>query len=779
MGLFLGALILLIIPAVVYANNVEHKVPEREQNQEISPEERMVTLDPQGGVWEAPVRENESSSTRTAQISSALAGNHMPYDRWAKVLRIVNNPQGRAWTYPTDGSENVTRILTQDESTYAQVLYSNSNVRSPFQIRPTKAGYSFAGWFTASTGGTRVTQLSNAPANDHTLYAQWERGITDLLPNYVTYEQFGAAGDGETNDAEAILEAHAYANTQCREYNNCLTVKGTLGNTYYIGISEIIDIETNTDWRGARFIIDDFVPDESGENMVETDRALFRVRSIHENISLGSPDKSDISIDRSTTDLNNIINYLHDITAEDLQSKSREGELPDPPIDQETLDAGRDAILNKDEIILQITNDQKRQFIRRGNHENTGRYQRDMILIDSDGNLLNDVVWDFPHISNIVLIPVDNEELIIQNGTFIRRTDNSNIDSPAFRRRYMQVLRSNTIIDNVVHMLNEAYHVDSSPSTYNDQANKYMGFIHVNNSAHVTVQNSRFQPHQIDITTSGNAAYGLNFNNTLFTVLDNVSYPCDPDLHESADWCYANFVAHYGRYRDRRWGIMATNGSKDMTIRNSTLNRIDAHEHIHNLTVIDTTVGTRGFTLIGSGLLHIENVNCDTPRHCVVLRNDYGSTWRGEAVLRNITFRPDPDTTGVARIVEWNNTGDWYFGFDTYFPELLLEDITIDDRDQRRSDIALIHLVEPAPVEDRNYHYIFPRNITIRNVSTLGGTGLKVFPNLSPSAVMHEDFFGGSHITDVHIYDTVVLEAGFDAYHFFGSQFNIVIGGNE
>ena len=779
-GLFLGVLILLTMPTDIYANKFEPKIQEREQSQENVLEERTVTLDAQGGVWEAPIRENESDLTRTTQISSALAGNHLPYDQWALVVRIITNSQGKVWTNSADETENITRLLAEGETTYTEVLYSNSNVRSPFQIHPTKAGYSFTGWFTAAIGGTQVTQLSNAPAEDHTLYAQWERGASDFLPNYVTYEQFGAVGDGETNDADAILEAHQYANTQCREYNNCLTVKGTLGNTYYIGVSEIIDIETNTDWRGARFIIDDFVPDDAGENMVESDRALFRVRSIYENISLGNLDESVININRSTTNLNSIINYLSNITADDLQSKRREGNMPDSLIDQETLDARRSAILDQDEIILQITNDQNRQFIRRGNHENQGRYQRDMLLLDrEDGNLLNEVVWDFPYISNMVLIPVDNEELIIQNGTFTRRTDNSHIDSPAFRRRYLQILRSNTTIDNVVHMLNEAYHTHSSPSTYNDEANKYMGFIHANNVAHVTVQNSRFQPHQIDITTSGNAAYGLNFNNTMFTILDNVSYPCDPDLHESADWCYANFVAHYGPYRDRRWGIMATNGSKDMTIRNSTLNRIDAHEHIHNLTVTDTTVGTRGFTLIGSGLLHIENVNCDTPRHCVVLRNDYGSTWRGEAVLRNITFRPDPDTTGVARIVEWNNTGDWDFGFDTYFPELLLENITIDDQGQRRSDIALIHLVEPALDVDRNYRYIFPRNITVRNVRTLGGTGLRVFPNLNPSGIMHEDFFGGNHTTDVRIYDTEVVGSRVDEYHFPGSQFNVEINESE
>jgi len=38
---------------------------------------------------------------------------------------------------------------------------------------PTRTGYTFDGWYTAQTRGTRVTEVSIVPAGDHTLYAQW------------------------------------------------------------------------------------------------------------------------------------------------------------------------------------------------------------------------------------------------------------------------------------------------------------------------------------------------------------------------------------------------------------------------------------------------------------------------------------------------------------------------------------------------------------------------------------------------------------------------------
>ena len=74
---------------------------------------------------------------------------------------------------------------------------------------------------------------------------------------YVTYEEFGAVGDGVTDDYAAICKAHDYANEAG------LPVKANDNATYYI-LNPIIDgamrsaiIKTDVDWGGAKFIIDD------------------------------------------------------------------------------------------------------------------------------------------------------------------------------------------------------------------------------------------------------------------------------------------------------------------------------------------------------------------------------------------------------------------------------------------------------------------------------------------------------------------------------------------
>ena len=68
----------------------------------------------------------------------------------------------------------------------------------------------------------------------------------------VTYEAFGAKGDGKTDDMAAICAAHQYAN------QHHLPVKAKADAVYYIGGRDLTAvIKTDTDWSTATFIVDD------------------------------------------------------------------------------------------------------------------------------------------------------------------------------------------------------------------------------------------------------------------------------------------------------------------------------------------------------------------------------------------------------------------------------------------------------------------------------------------------------------------------------------------
>lgn len=67
---------------------------------------------------------------------------------------------------------------------------------------PTRAGYTFAGWYTAATGGTLVTSLTTVTARtNHTLYAHWSPSVT---PTHTVY--FNATGGTVSTASIAVAE---------------------------------------------------------------------------------------------------------------------------------------------------------------------------------------------------------------------------------------------------------------------------------------------------------------------------------------------------------------------------------------------------------------------------------------------------------------------------------------------------------------------------------------------------------------------------------------------
>lgn len=102
---------------------------------------------------------------------------------------------------------------------------------------------------TSSEGKTRVSNSENGTllvnVSPRDLKKFTRKGV-------VRYSNFGAAGDGETDDMDAIAATHAFAN------QHGLTVRADGGSTYYIGgKNRTAVIRTNTHFGKAEFIIDD------------------------------------------------------------------------------------------------------------------------------------------------------------------------------------------------------------------------------------------------------------------------------------------------------------------------------------------------------------------------------------------------------------------------------------------------------------------------------------------------------------------------------------------
>ncbi len=100
---------------------------------------------------------------------------------WRKLVRITWDTQGGSAIAPTD-----------------QEMVSPNMTNLAFPADPTRAGYAFAGWYTAATGGTKVEAPYRLPFQDTTYYARWEANVITITWDY-NGGKVGSATKGTTS----------------------------------------------------------------------------------------------------------------------------------------------------------------------------------------------------------------------------------------------------------------------------------------------------------------------------------------------------------------------------------------------------------------------------------------------------------------------------------------------------------------------------------------------------------------------------------------------------
>ncbi len=249
----------------------------------------------------------------------------------------------------------------------------------------------------------------------------------------VTYEKFGAVGDGVHDDLPAICEAHEYANAQG------LPVRSKANATYHLGSKALTAvIATDTDWNTSRFTIDDT---DDVENHKES---LFEVRSLLES--------------------------------EDL------------PIESLTRDQKQLEVHPERDCYVLVTNNKIKRYIRRGSNQNSGTAQRDCFILRRDGSIEGDIDWDYDHISRVVAHHIDEKKLVLRGGVFTTFANRMKQEKGYnYWGRNITIKRSNTEVDGLTH------YVVGETSV----GHPYSGFIRVNNCANVTLRNCFATGHKI------------------------------------------------------------------------------------------------------------------------------------------------------------------------------------------------------------------------------------------------------------------------------------------
>ena len=535
----------------------------------------------------------------------------------------------------------------------------------------------------------------------------------------LTYECFGAAGDGVTDDFEAIKATHDFANKEYAEKGIFLTVHGTSSANYRInsGDENGIYVTTDTDWHGAKFTIDDN-PDIILSNKLN-ESPVFRIASqmhldarcsmLDFNVETGSAECAvnnmkpnsniwnSLSINKNTTNVKSFVDtILNDILKPDSKMLK----------------------YYKDSQIwaINVTSNHM-NYIRTGVNQDSGKRQTELILINSKtGDVLSDIEWDYDDFYQIRVWPVPEKKLTIKNGDFTTWTNNRAISSDGKENPYSQrgiyvAFTGNVLLQNINHYLDEDKYPYTGEYQTNPKGNAYKGFIRIYNASNIELNTVNLDPHTF--AKSSKANYGtydliMEYSNNIF--LNKLGYSCN---NSNSEACYNDKMVN-----SSKWGIIQSSGIKDTFIRNSTVNRIDAHRGAHNLLVENTKIGREGFTLIGSGYFYGKNLTIDRANNIIQLRHDFGSTWNGTMLLDNITYTIDSNVTSPT-IIHSNNYQSNY-GYNTYFPAVYIKDLTIDDTTYNADkDVTLVHLNAEADPNGAS-KYEFKGNIRSMNVKFKG-----------------------------------------------------------
>lgn len=373
----------------------------------------------------------------------------------------------------------------------------------------------------------------------------------------VRYSNFGAKGDGKTDDMAAIAATHAYANQQG------LPVKADDGATYYIsGKERTAYIRTDTDFGKAAFLIDD-------TDVQNRNASVFTVSSDKKSFKIGQ------------------------ITSLRRNQAKLDLSLPES-------------------CLITVINANVKQYIRFGLNQNNGSPQTDIFVVDKRGNVdMNaPIIWDFDQITDITALPIDQTPLKITGGRFTTIANKAE-SKYTYYNRNIAIRRSNVVVDGLHHSIQGE----------GDHGAPYGGFLNIGDCAYVTVKNTVLTGHRTYSTIGNAGkpvsmgTYDLSANRAL-----NVSFVnCTQtnDINDATYWGIlgSNFCKNmlYDNCVLSRFD--AHQGVANATIRNSTLGHMGINAIGSGLLVVENS------TIRGRSIINLRSDYGSTWQGELIIRN--------------------------------------------------------------------------------------------------------------------------------------------------------------
>lgn len=417
----------------------------------------------------------------------------------------------------------------------------------------------------------------------------------------ICYEQFGAKGDGVTDDLPAIVAAHEAANAKG------IPVKALPGKTYYIGGRDLTAvIQTSTDWGDARFIIDD-------RQLENIKQHIFVVKSSAAPFSI---------------------------------------------IDVKTLHKGQKKLGRKlpQDCLIEVEDSSHKVYIREGLNQDSGKDKSELFVALKDGTVREDsgIVWEFGNITKMTAYPMDRDTITIRGG-FFTTIANQAESKYNYHNRGIEIRRANVVVEGISHFVTGEM----------DHGAPYAFFVGTRYAADVIIRDCLFTARKT-YSTIGSAgkpvrmgSYDLQANKSVNVRFKNITQTTDIE-----DGAY--------------WGLFASNFCKSLSMENCVISRFDAHLGVRDVTLKGCTFGYMGVRVVGFGTMLIEDCEVRT-KEFFHLRNDYGSSWEGNIIIRNCRFIVK-DETSKAPVITGTNSGLHDFGYRCQLPsKIVIENLYIDD----------------------------------------------------------------------------------------------------
>ena len=513
----------------------------------------------------------------------------------------------------------------------------------------------------------------------------------------VSYEQFGAVGNGVNDDTEAIRKAHTYAN------ENGLKVVGRSDAKYRIGyVDTPIKVRTDTDWNGAEIIFDDTTVHWTDKN---------RFTYVFEVIS----DNPCISIE-----------ILAKMTVK--RGQSNVGITFDKP------------------CMIKLEDENEKIYKRYGENANGGVNRNEMIIVDCDGNVdpSTPIQYDYGGITKITRYSIDDSPVSIGNGLLTTQVLNPKLTEPDYENNYcyygrgLLVTRSNTTVHDVEHRIygeDMTIEIDRNGDGIIDKWGDdksygvpYIGFFNFRWCYNCRLTDSRVQGHQAYSFYQGATrnekgknrnemgSYDINATDCInISFLNLVQY----ENKETGEVITNRFMYH---------GVMGSNFCRNVVMDNCYLDRFDSHQGLHNATITNCTLGF-GILVIGGGTLYIENVHRVSGSGFIHLRMDYNSIFDGDVILKNCRAG-----NTVNKIIE----AKW-FSFYNGLPNRCTSSLSIDGLVCESDEFSLyeVYQADVNALTDETNRIYLPAFVNVKNVVKLDGiTPFK--PNVSTQKELFE-----------------------------------------